>query len=355
MRLCVPCVGGDGKWWVTVCDGEGHETERCQLETSQGDEIKEGVIVGQYLYLPGLKMGRIYVLELEKEGGLSLSRVVEGLVEPWGCCTAGDNGVFVSVKSGIMHVAPPNFKAEAFVTSQDALLPGALVCREHHVVSTSWADATAWPHGFHRKHAAEGKYGSYLYLWDTVTKAQPVEHDLGLEGVAPSAVTLFHHGEGVRGYTSCSPATTVFYFTIGQKGFEGDKVIHIPKRDRLGVKTDGMTTGLALSKDDRLLYLANWLHGDIRQYDVTTPTHPVLVGRLVLPSAPDLGPAAITLASPETLFISTCFLPSWHPHHFKCTDAPILKVNADPIQGGLTLDGQFNLGNNVLCMTPVLV
>ena len=34
--------------------------------------------------------------------------------------------------------------------------------------------------------------------------------------------------------------------------------------------------------DDKYLYLSNWLHGDLRQYDVTDPKNPKLTGQLWL-------------------------------------------------------------------------
>ena len=37
-----------------------------------------------------------------------------------------------------------------------------------------------------------------------------------------------------------------------------------------------------LSLDDRWLYFSNWLHGDIRQYDVSDPSHPRLAGQVWL-------------------------------------------------------------------------
>ncbi len=33
----------------------------------------------------------------------------------------------------------------------------------------------------------------------------------------------------------------------------------------------GVMSDLVLSMDDRFLYFANWLHGDVRQYDVSNP------------------------------------------------------------------------------------
>jgi hypothetical protein len=35
-----------------------------------------------------------------------------------------------------------------------------------------------------------------------------------------------------------------------------------------------------ISLDDRYLYFSNWLHGDIRQYDITDRSKPRLVGQV---------------------------------------------------------------------------
>ena len=37
---------------------------------------------------------------------------------------------------------------------------------------------------------------------------------------------------------------------------------------------------IVISLDDRFLYFTNWLHGDVRQYDITDPAHPKLVGQV---------------------------------------------------------------------------
>lgn len=43
-------------------------------------------------------------------------------------------------------------------------------------------------------------------------------------------------------------------------------------------EVNGMMTDILLSLDDRFLYFSNWLHGDVRQYDVSDPAHPKLTG-----------------------------------------------------------------------------
>ena len=46
----------------------------------------------------------------------------------------------------------------------------------------------------------------------------------------------------------------------------------------------GLITDILLSLDDRFLYFSNWLHGDIRQYDITDRRHPKLVGQVGEPT-----------------------------------------------------------------------
>lgn len=44
----------------------------------------------------------------------------------------------------------------------------------------------------------------------------------------------------------------------------------------------GLITDILISLDDKFLYFSNWLHGDLRQYDVTDPKHPKLVGQVII-------------------------------------------------------------------------
>ncbi len=42
----------------------------------------------------------------------------------------------------------------------------------------------------------------------------------------------------------------------------------------------GLITDCLISLDDRFLYFSNWLHGDIRQYDIADRENPKLVGQV---------------------------------------------------------------------------
>lgn len=41
-------------------------------------------------------------------------------------------------------------------------------------------------------------------------------------------------------------------------------------------------TDILISMDDKYLYMSNWLHGDIRQYDVTDTDNPKLTGQIFI-------------------------------------------------------------------------
>ncbi len=61
------------------------------------------------------------------------------------------------------------------------------------------------------------------------------------------------------------------------------KVIDIPDKKVEGwalPSMPGLITDCLLSLDDRFIFFANWLHGDVRQYDITDRTNPKLVGQV---------------------------------------------------------------------------
>ncbi len=41
-------------------------------------------------------------------------------------------------------------------------------------------------------------------------------------------------------------------------------------------------SAILISMDDKYLYLNNWLHGDMRQYDISDPHKPVLTGQVFM-------------------------------------------------------------------------
>lgn len=44
----------------------------------------------------------------------------------------------------------------------------------------------------------------------------------------------------------------------------------------------GLISDILLSLDDKYLYISCWLHGEVRQYDVSDPKKPKLTGKILL-------------------------------------------------------------------------
>ncbi len=64
-----------------------------------------------------------------------------------------------------------------------------------------------------------------------------------------------------------------------------EKVIDVPSKTVEGwalPEMSGILTDIILSMDDKYLYFSNWVHGDIRQYDITDTSNPKLVGQVFL-------------------------------------------------------------------------
>ncbi|PIO65811.1 hypothetical protein TELCIR_12500 [Teladorsagia circumcincta] len=43
-----------------------------------------------------------------------------------------------------------------------------------------------------------------------------------------------------------------------------------------------LITDIIISMDDHYLYISNWIHGDVRQYDITDPENPRLNSQIFL-------------------------------------------------------------------------
>ena len=72
--------------------------------------------------------------------------------------------------------------------------------------------------------------------------------------------------------------------TATNGGWTADQVIAVESVELEGwpFPVPGLITDLVLSMDDRFLYFSDWLHGDLRQYDVSDPANPKLTGQLWL-------------------------------------------------------------------------
>jgi hypothetical protein len=103
--------------------------------------------------------------------------------------------------------------------------------------------------------------------------------------------------------------------------------------------------------DDRFLYFSNWLHGDLRQYDVSDPANPKLTGQLWLggvlgrPSDAGLalngGPQMLQLSyDGRRLYVTNSLYSTWDNQFYPELRSWLLRVNCDP-NGGMEVDPDF--------------
>ncbi|KAL3179786.1 hypothetical protein MRX96_037769 [Rhipicephalus microplus] len=131
-----------------------------------------------------------------------------------------------------------------------------------------------------------GLYGTSLVVWDWTYRRKLQTIDLGPEGTMPLEVRFLHNPDASEGYVGCALGGTVFRFfkTDAKDGsWAAEKVISVPPKKVKGWAMDMMPaiiTDILISLDDRFLYVACWIHGDVRQYDITDTSHPKLVGQV---------------------------------------------------------------------------
>ena len=113
----------------------------------------------------------------------------------------------------------------------------------------------------------------------------------------------------------------------------------------------GLITDLVVSMDDRFLYFSNWLHGDLRQYDISDPANPRLTGQLwlggLLGKPSDAGrelsggPQMLQLSlDGRRLYVTNSLYSTWDNQFYPGLSSWLLRVNCSP-DGGMEVDRDF--------------
>lgn len=259
----------------------------------------------RYLILPSLVSGRIYAIDTAKDPRAPvIYKTVEpevilsktGLAYPHTahCLASGD--ILISCLGG----KNGNAEGNGFLLLDSDLnvkgrweKPGDnpkfgydfwYQPRHKTMISSSWGAPAAFTKGFNPQHVAEGLYGKHLfvYSWPDGTLKQTI--DLGNEGLIPLEVRFLHDPSKDTGYVGCAlSGNMVRFFKTTDGSWDHEVVISVPPlkvQNWVLPEMPGLITDLLISLDDRYLYFVNWLHGDIRQYNIEDPKKPVLVGQV---------------------------------------------------------------------------
>ena len=231
--------------------------------------------------------------------------------------------------------------------------------RHNMMVSSEWGAPNTFMPGFDLEDVGAGKYGQSIHFWDFEGKKIVKSIDMGAEGMIPLEVRGLHDPESNEGLFAATLSSNVFRWWKTDDGdFEIEKVIDVPTIDVEGfpVPMPSLITDILISMDDKFLYFANWLHGDLRQYDITDRANPKLTGQVwiggQLGKAPVVNgvevhgaPQMIQLSlDGKRLYVTTSLFSSWDNQFYpgmKDKGAQMFMIDCDTGAGGMSINPDF--------------
>ena len=330
-----------------------------------------------FLVIPGNRSSRIHIVDTSDERAPKLSRVIEpeeiktkaNLTAPHTVHCLADGNVMISMLGDSQGNAPGGFllldeafniagrwehKADAMRYNYDFWYQP----RHNVMVSSEWAAPTTYANGFNLEDVAAGKYGRQLHFWDWTTHEILQSVDLGEEGLIPLEVRFHHDPDSTHGFVGAALSSNMWHWHKPDGQWKVEKVIDIPSLEVEGwpIPVPSLITDFLVSMDDKYLYLSNWLHGDIRQYDISDPSHPRLTGQVwcggLLGKSKDVqghklqgGPQMLQLSlDGKRLYVTNSLLSSWdnqfYPDLAKA-GSYLLQIDCDTQNGGLKINENF--------------
>jgi selenium-binding protein 1 len=231
--------------------------------------------------------------------------------------------------------------------------------RHNMMVSTEWAAPNTFMPGFDLDDVGNGKYGQHIHFWDFKNRKIEKSIDLGGEGLVPLEARFHHNPESTHGFVGATLSSNIFHWHKDNAGeLQIEKVIDVKSIDieSFPVPMPGLITDILISMDDQYLYFSNWLHGDLRQYNISDPSNPILTGQVwlggLLGKAPEVNgleingaPQMIQLSlDGKRLFVTTSLFSTWDNQFYpkmKDNGGQLLIVDCDVENGGMVIRDDF--------------
>ncbi|XP_027343261.1 selenium-binding protein 1-like [Abrus precatorius] len=261
--------------------------------------------IRRFLILPSLVSGRIYVIDTEIAPRCpSLHKIVEpeDIISKTGlayahtshCLASGDVMIsFLGDKdgnaagSGFLLLDPEfNVKGRWEKPGHSPLFGYDFWYQPQHktMISSSWGAPAAFTKGFNLQHVSDGLYGRHLHVYNWPGGELRQTLDLGQSGLLPLEVRFLHDPSKDTGFVGCALSSNmVRFFKTEDESCSHEVAISVkPLKVQNWVLPEmpGLITDFLISLDDRFLYFVNWLHGDIRQYNIEDPQNPVLTSQV---------------------------------------------------------------------------
>jgi selenium-binding protein 1 len=257
---------------------------------------------------------------------------------------------------------------------------GASVRAEHAALDTlvtnEWGTPSPLARGLDPAALLAGGHGARLHVWDRSRGTHRQAIDLGAEQQMVLALRPAHNPTRAYGFANVAfslddLSSSVFLWYLDRAADHGSgawmatKVITIPAQPTDPVLLPSVlrpfghvppfATDMALSADDRFLYVSCWGTGELLQYDVSDPFNPVPTGRVRIggivaraahPSAPDAprrgGPQALAVSGDgRRVYVTSSLHPAWDAElHGVGARGWMAKLDAGR-NGGLAFDRRF--------------
>ena len=224
--------------------------------------------------------------------------------------------------------------------------------RKNTLVSSEFAEPNAYESGFDLEHVAAGRYGRRLHFWNLEKRELEQTIDLGEQGLVPLEIRWLHDPDAEQGFLGAALSSVIWRFHRNGS-WQAEPLIATEAVELEGwpFPVPSLITDLVVSMDDRFLYFSNWLHGDLRQYDVSDPENPKLTGRLwlggLLGKPSDAGrelnggPQMLQLSlDGRRLYVTNSLYSTWDNQFYQGLRSWLLKVNCNP-EGGMEVDPDF--------------
>jgi selenium-binding protein 1 len=340
----------------------------------------EGECARRYLVIPGLASSRIHVIDTANPREPKMHKVIEPneiigktrLTTPHTVHCLSDGKIMISMLGDENREAPGGFlllndkfdvlgRWEASRKGMDFNYDFWYQPRHNVMLSSEWAAPKTVAQGFKVDDVKAGKYGKKLHFWNWKTKKITQTIDLGGDGLIPLEVRFHHNPDSTHGFVGAALSSTMWHYQLKDDKWKADKIIAVDAvKDVKGwdIPVPGLITDLVLSMDDKYLYFSNWLHGDIRQYDVSDPAKPKLTGQVwvggVLGKSPDFkgkkltgGPQMLQLSlDGKRLYVTNSLYSKWdnqfYPQIAK-EGSYMLQIDCNTEKGGLALNERFHV------------
>jgi selenium-binding protein 1 len=226
--------------------------------------------------------------------------------------------------------------------------------RKNTLISSEWAAPEVFLPGFALEDVAAGRYGHSIHFWDLDRRVVTQSIDLGDTGMIPLEIRWLHNPDSESGYVGAALSSTMWRFHQRNGKWTADKVIETETRDLEGfpVPVPSLITDLVVSMDDRYLYFSGWLHGDLRQYDISDPANPRQTGSVLLgglfeeahhPNGTRLdgGPQMLQLSMDgRRLYVTNSLFSTWDNQFYPDLNSWMVQVDIDE-DGSMSVNPDF--------------